>query len=188
MSHFDKVIEPLLLAEGGAKEDDQEPGGISIFGVSLVTYREFKGDAAISKEQMKAELTSPDQAKPIYRWLFWDQFDGDSIASEMVAHVYMDQAANRGVEGFRNLLRTCLTWPGRYGIYFPEEVGFPEMNATVNTMPEKAFIRRLIADAQHSYAEIADRKFKDGKQTWEQSRETARIWRVRTHNLLKLLV
>lgn len=187
MSHFDSVIDPLIAAEGYAKEDEHEPGGISIFGVSLVTFRKYHNDNNITKDEMRTRLTHPDQAKPIYRWEYWDKFNGDSLESEMVAHVYMDQAANRGVPGFKELLANCLNkWFG--GSFYADLALFQHMNNAVNQIPEKKFVRRFIADAQHSYRVMAFKKLKDGKyKSLEEAEEALRVWTVRTHNLLKLL-
>lgn len=182
--HFDAVIEPLLDAEGGLRIHEQEPGGASNHGISLVTFRKFQNNPDLQIQDL-ALLTRED-AKPIYRQLFWDQISGDSIASPLIAKLHFDQVANRGVEGFRNLLVSCLNQ--RFGQTFAFNAPFEALNVAVNSLPEREFFRRLLADAQHSYREIAFNKVTSGKWSLDVAKETLRIWMIRTHNLLKLLV
>lgn len=184
MSHFDAVIEPLLDAEGGLRIHEQEPGGASNHGISLVTFRKFENNQNLQIADL-AGLTR-EGAKPIYKALFWNPIDGDSLKSVLAAKLHFDQAANRGVEGFRTLLINCLN--SRFKCSFPEGTDYAKLNEVVNTIPEREYFRRLLADAQHSYVKIAFGKLTSGKWSVAVTNETLRIWLIRTHNLLKLLV
>ena len=182
--HFLSVIEPLLDAEGGMRIHEQEPGGASNHGISLVTFRKYHNNQALQITDLA--LLTREEAKPIYASLFWTPIDGDSIQSKMVAKLHFDQAANRGVEGFRELLVNCLK--GRFNQVVDRTTPFAKLNELVNAIPEREFFRRLLCDAQHSYREIAFRKQLAGLWSEQVANDTLKIWMVRTHNLLKLLV
>lgn len=181
---FEAVINPLLEAEGGMRIHEQEPGGASNMGVSLVTLRKFRADPSLTHADLA--LLTRDEAKLIYKTLYWDLISGDLIKGPLTAHLMFDQVVNRGVEGLRALLVDCLN--KRYQKTFTPDSFFSDLIAAANEIEDRAFFRRLLADAQHSYREIAFNKMQSGKWSPELANETLRIWMIRTHNLMKLLV
>lgn len=184
MSNFDKVIDPLLKAEGGMRIHKDEPGGASNMGVSLIMYRAYYQNPNLTIADLGKMLVP--EAKDIYRKLFWDQMMGDHIESALVAKLAFDQLVNRGISNFRMLVVECLV--NRYNVAAATpQARWPDLWTCVNDIPERAFFRRLVADAQHSYREIAFDRIETGTWTPEEANATLKVWMVRTHNLLKLL-
>lgn len=123
---FDRVMEWVFEDEGGVTVSDDEPGGISVYGVSRTAWIEYSGKPATISE-MKS-LTK-DQAKKFYREAFWNKFATDKPAG--LRYAAFDWALNSGIalaakftsqnqtidalcDARLAYLRTLLTWP-KYG-------------------------------------------------------------------------
>lgn len=100
MANFDLYFETLIKHEGGFVNHPNDPGGATNLGITdkldgktdgLVDVNgDGKGDVPI-KELKK------DQARRIYKRLFWDPLQADNIQSQSVAEILFDFAVNSGV-------------------------------------------------------------------------------------------
>lgn len=88
---FDQVMEWVFEDEGGVTVSQDEPGGISTWGVSRTAYSEYLG-RPVSMDEMKA-LTK-DAAKKFYREKFWNAVATDKPAG--LRYATFDFAINSG--------------------------------------------------------------------------------------------
>jgi len=176
MSHFDEAVAQVLLAEGGLLISDSEHGGGANFGVSLLVLQEFRKNPALTLEDLKA--LTVDEAKTIYRSMYWDRIGGDRIKGRLTAIAALDQAVNRGVAGLRAALIQTLS--RRYFIPLEDDATFALLTEKLNQIEDRSFFRRFVCDIQHAYVDMAMRD--PAKLKWLKG------WLVRTHNLLKYLV
>ena len=88
---FDQVMEWVFEDEGGVTVSQDEPGGISTWGVSRTAYSEYLG-RPVSMDEMKA-LTK-DAAKKFYREKFWNAVATDNPAG--LRYATFDFAINSG--------------------------------------------------------------------------------------------
>jgi lysozyme family protein len=88
---FDKVMEWVFEDEGGVTLSPDEPGGISVFGVSRTAYSEYL-KRAVSVDEMKA-LTK-DAARKFYKEKFWNNVATDKPAG--LRYATFDFAINSG--------------------------------------------------------------------------------------------
>lgn len=100
MANFDLYFEILIVHEGGYSNHPNDKGGETNLGITdkldgkadgLVDVNDDgKGDVPI--KELKKE-----QAKSIYKRLFWSPLKADEIKSQSVAEILFDFAVNSGV-------------------------------------------------------------------------------------------
>lgn len=176
MSLFDEVVAEILRAEGGLLVDGGEGGGAANMGITLTTYKEYHKNENLTVDDLT--LLTPEEATQIYRELFWDRLGLDNVTGKLSALLLLDQACNRGRAGLRKLLIASLNW--RLKLALDTETPMKDLIPLVNSVPDREFFRRFIADAQIEYVKICQRK--------PEKMKNLRGWLVRTHNLLKFLV
>lgn len=101
---FSLCLAEVLKHEGGWADHPKDPGGATMKGVTLATYRQYKPGA--SKQDLR-NITD-DELKRIYRDGFWDKVRGDELPAG-VDLVVFDIAVNSG--------------PGRAAEWLQEAVG-----------------------------------------------------------------
>lgn len=89
---FEQVMEWVFEDEGGVTVSPDEPGGISVFGVSRTAWVEYTGMPATISE-MKS-LTK-EQARKFYRDQFWNKFATDKPRG--LRYAAFDWAVNSGI-------------------------------------------------------------------------------------------
>lgn len=89
---FDRAFELILGHEGGFVNDPRDNGGATNFGVTIKTWRKWKG-SPVTIADMKA-LTIND-IKPMYRAWFWDEAHCEELPAGLALHVF-DVAVNSG--------------------------------------------------------------------------------------------
>lgn len=89
---FDKVMAFVFEDEGGVTVSNDEPGGVSVYGVSRTAWNEYNGLPATIAE-MKS-LTK-EQAKKFYRDCFWNKVATDKPAGYRYAA--FDWSLNSGI-------------------------------------------------------------------------------------------
>jgi lysozyme family protein len=99
-SNFDRSLKLVLQHEGGWSDHPSDPGGATMKGVTLATFRRFFGSA-----RTKAELRNitDTQLAHIYRKGYWDKIGGDTLASG-VDYAVFDFAVNSGPSRARSYL------------------------------------------------------------------------------------
>lgn len=108
MASFDKAIEKVLRFEGGLVDSENDPGGVTNYGISLrwaVSQMKAAGDEMrdlldvdddgdIDADDIRA--LTPEVARPIYRLGFWDRYRYSQIISQEIADKVMDMTVNMG--------------------------------------------------------------------------------------------
>ena len=89
MSNFDKAVKLTLKHEGGYVNDVHDRGGETNFGVTAKVARGFGYNGAM------IDLTE-DEAKEIYKELYWDKLKLDSIKYYSVSQKLFDMGVNAG--------------------------------------------------------------------------------------------
>lgn len=103
-SNFARSLKAVLVHEGGWADHPKDPGGATMKGVTIGTYRRYKPGA--TKEDLR-NITDAELQR-IYRDGYWDKVRGDDLPSG-VDFCVMDFAVNSG--------------PARAAIYLQEIVG-----------------------------------------------------------------
>jgi lysozyme family protein len=103
--NFDKSLQLVLVHEGGFADHPDDPGGATMKGVTLATFRRFFG-ADKTKDELRSITDA--QLAEIYRVGYWDKCRCDKLPSG-VDYCVFDAAVNSG--------------PGRAAIWLQGAVG-----------------------------------------------------------------
>ena len=83
-----RILKPFILKwEGGFVNDPNDSGGATNKGVTLATFRKYKG-ASATVDDLKA-ITDEDWTA-IFKQMYWDKCRADNIASQAVANLIVD--------------------------------------------------------------------------------------------------
>ncbi len=126
--NFDESFTRLLGAEGGYSNHPNDPGGETMWGVTVAVARDA-GYAGPMKD------LPVDTAKAIYRKQYWDPVRADDLPSAIRYHVF-DAAVNSGVSQAAKWLQ------GAIGVPADGHVG-PVTFAAARAAPPDAVIRRM---------------------------------------------
>jgi len=90
--NFDKALALVLIHEGGFANNPRDPGGATMKGVTLATFRRFFG-----ADKTVTDLKNITQAQlaQVYRTGYWDKCSGDQLPSG-VDYAVFDAAVNSG--------------------------------------------------------------------------------------------
>ena len=99
MANFDPYFPSIIKSEGSVYENDPtDNGGCTKFGIILQTLKDYNfdvnKDGVFNCDDVKA-LTI-DDAKIIYKKMYWDYFKADSIKNQSLAEYIVDGAINQG--------------------------------------------------------------------------------------------
>lgn len=100
MSNFEKAIDRVLAHEGGYVNDPMDRGGETNWGVTRNT-----ATAAGYKGSMR-DMTR-DQAKAIYKRLYWDTIKADQMPF-VIAYQVFDAAVNHGVSAASKMIQRAV--------------------------------------------------------------------------------
>lgn len=92
-SNENRVLDMILVHEGGYSNDPQDPGGATMKGVTQRTYDAYRSRKGLAPRSVK--LMEDDELREIYDQQYWDAVKADSIPSG-VDYVVMDGAVNSG--------------------------------------------------------------------------------------------
>ena len=112
MALFDKSILVLLQHEGGLVDHPADAAGITNFGISLRFLKEyphvgdFDNDGDVDAEDIK-NMTI-DDAKKIYKELWWDKYKYGNIVDQTIATKVFDASVNMGSKRAHKLLQAAL--------------------------------------------------------------------------------
>lgn len=128
MSRFEYAIPIVLAHEGGWSDDPVDPGGATLYGVSLRWLRaeglDLDGDGDVDVDDVRS-LTK-ERAAELFRARFWDRYGIERITDSQVAAKVLDCAVNLGpARAFRLLqrsLRACGETVAVDGILGPKTV------------------------------------------------------------------
>ena len=91
--NFNAALQHVLEDEGGFSNHPKDPGGATMKGVTLDTYRSYKQNQHLTAEDLK-KITG-EELRDIYRRRYWDAIRGDDLPSG-VDYCVFDCAVNSG--------------------------------------------------------------------------------------------
>ncbi|TRW94941.1 hypothetical protein FNJ84_17770 [Paracoccus sp. M683] len=91
--NFDRCLRAVLAHESGWADHPSDPGGATMKGITIGTYRAWKG-RTVSKTELRN--ISDAEVSEIYRKNYWDNVRGDDLPSGLDL-VAFDAAVNSGV-------------------------------------------------------------------------------------------
>lgn len=109
MADFNMAVGNVISFEGGYWNDPR--GGATKYGITLPTLREAKRLGIVPWDREIQDLT-PDEAKTIYRALYWNEVRGEEIRNQVVANELLDTAVNCGPRTAVKLAQRALNFLG----------------------------------------------------------------------------
>ena len=111
--NFERCLAHVLASEGGWADDPVDPGGATMKGITIGTYRAWKG-RAVTKAELRA--ISDAEVAAIYRQNYWNAVRGDDLPPGLDL-VAFDGAVNSGVSRGAKWLQQALgvTADGKIG-------------------------------------------------------------------------
>lgn len=92
-ANFARCLAHVLKSEGGWADHPSDPGGATMKGITIGTYRDWKG-RAVTKAELRA--ISDAEVAEIYRRNYWNAVRGDDLPAGLDL-VAFDAAVNSGV-------------------------------------------------------------------------------------------
>jgi type VI secretion system secreted protein VgrG len=97
--NFDEIIGHVLNIEGGYVDHPDDKGGPTNRGITFNTFKRVaKEHLGIDPTLENLKNLSVEQAKTIYRKMYWEPMGGSKIKDKQVAHIMFDMAVNSGVK------------------------------------------------------------------------------------------
>lgn len=93
MANFDKYAPKLKQFEGGFVNDPADPGGCTMAGVTLSTFRVYYGE---DKTAYDLKRMTDEQWSHIMKSGYWDRMRADDIKNQSVAELCVDWLINSG--------------------------------------------------------------------------------------------
>ena len=162
-----RILKPFILRwEGGFVNDPNDSGGATNKGVTLATYRKYKGESA-SVDDLKV-ITDEDWTT-IFKTMYWDKCRADEIASQAVANLLVDWYWMSGPTAVRRVQRLV-------GVQTDGIIG-PKSIAAINIKGE-GLAQDIYDDRRCFYEEIVARR--------PSQRKFLRGWLNRLNSLMEL--
>ncbi len=102
--NFDSALQMVLVHEGGFSDHPNDPGGATMKGVTLTTFRRFFGN---DKSVGDLKNITTEQLAQIYRTGFWNVCSGDDLPAGLDYAVF-DLAVNSGPGRAAKFLQTSV--------------------------------------------------------------------------------
>ena len=103
--NFDAALQHVLEDEGGFSNHPKDPGGATMKGVTLDTYRSYKKNQHLTAEDLK-KITN-EELRDIYYRRYWNAVKGDDLPSG-VDYCVFDCAVNSGPGRATKLLQEVI--------------------------------------------------------------------------------
>jgi lysozyme family protein len=100
--NFNASLQHVLKSEGGWSDHPADPGGATMRGVTLETYRRYKMNPHITKDQLRR--ITDEEVADIYKVGYWDKCRCYDLPSGIDFLVF-DMAVNAGVGRSSKLLQ-----------------------------------------------------------------------------------
>ena len=104
LTNYAKCLPEILRHEGGWADHPSDPGGATMKGITIGTYRQWKG-RAVTKAELRA--ISDEEIAAIYKRNYWDKVRGDDLPAGLDL-VAFDAAVNSGPARGARWLQTAL--------------------------------------------------------------------------------
>lgn len=99
---FEQALAHVLESEGGWSDHPADPGGATMKGITLATYREYKRNPHITKEQLRN--ISDAEVSDIYKKGYWDKSRCSAMPAG-IGYLVFDASVNMGVGRSSKLLQ-----------------------------------------------------------------------------------
>lgn len=128
--NFERCLVQVLRHEGGWSDHPDDPGGATMKGITLATYRSYRPGAT------KADLRAISEAEitAIYRAGYWDKVKGDDLPTGLDL-VAFDSAVNSGPSRGAKWLQAAL------GVVADGQIGPATLAAAIGHPDQGAVIR-----------------------------------------------
>jgi len=101
-SNWESALAHVLESEGGWSDHPSDPGGATMKGVTLATYREYRRNPHITKDELRN--ISDEELSDLYKKGYWDKCRCDDLPSG-VDYLVFDAAVNMGCGRSSKLLQ-----------------------------------------------------------------------------------
>jgi len=153
MTNFDFAFKKLLEVEGTAfTKASHDHGGPTKCGITEAIFQEYKETDPNIEAQSVMDMTEED-AKNIYRALFWDTFSLDKLTSFRVSYALFDQHVNRGYHAVAQQTQYILQSLGHHVV--ADGVFGPMTTNALNVVAPNEFLSKFVDACQDSYIRIA---------------------------------
>ena len=132
-TNFSDSLKFTLQSEGGFVNNPHDPGGATMKGITLATYRSWKQNPSLTAIDLKA--ITDEEVASIYKQNYWDVNSCDSLALGVDLMVF-DMDVNAGDSRSAKLLQASI------GAAVDGAVG-PATLAAANAMDAKTLINKL---------------------------------------------
>ena len=137
MANFNEAFEKILRFEGGYVNDKSDSGGETKYGISKKAF-----------PNVDIKNLTLNEAKEIYKKVYWDKIKGDEINNQKIAEIIFDTAINMGISTAAKLAQKILNVK-QDGI-----IGAITLNA-LNNVNEEVFTKDYKLARIAKYVEIA---------------------------------
>ncbi|MCL4456172.1 MAG: hypothetical protein M1406_02000 [Nitrospirae bacterium] len=107
MGNFDLAYQFIKKAEGGYSNHKNDRGGETNYGITQNTFKKAKELGIISESIESVKDITQDDAKKIYRQMYWDKINGDALPTDL-SIALSDTAVNMGVGASVKMLQKIL--------------------------------------------------------------------------------
>ena len=153
MANFNLSIELVLKNEGGYTDHPMDRGGATNWGITHQDLIHVRG-LGVTKEDVK-NMTR-EEAKDIYKRLYWMPLQCEFIVVQKVADIIFDQGVLCGISGSIKRAQIVLKRMNK-NITVDGKMGNATLSA-VNTVNPDEFCMEFIFDTQDYFAGIVERR------------------------------
>lgn len=141
--NFNRSLEHVLVHEGGWADHPRDPGGATMKGVTLLTYRRHYGEDRNKEDLRNISLS---ELRKIYKEGYWDKSRGDDLAAG-IDYAVFDASVNSGPRRAASWLQEAVgvMQDGVIGINTLAKINKSDPHKVIKTMCEVRinFLRNL---------------------------------------------
>jgi len=138
---FQNAVAFTLAQEGGWSDDPADPGGATMYGITLLVFRAWRHDPRTTPDELHA--ISMAEVDAIYEGLYWNPVRGSSLLPGVGLAVF-DAAVNLGVRRAAMLLQRSV------GVTEDGAIGPDTLNAIIRVTPG-TLLARLSGEREAFY-------------------------------------
>ncbi len=142
---FQQAVDFTLGQEGGWVDNPADPGGATMYGITLAVFRAWHHDPSAEPEDLHA--IQANEVEAIYRALYWNPVEGARLPAGLGLSIF-DSAVNLGVRRATMLLQAALS-VAQDGAVGPVTLG------AANAMALGVLLDRLAAEREAFYRRCA---------------------------------
>ena len=146
MSFFVNAVAYVLIQEGGFTCNKNDSGAGTCWGITAKTLANYRKIPNVSMDEVQA--LGQDEAKAIYKSLYWDEMRLDAITDTGVATALLDSAVNIGPG-------TMMMMAQRAANVTADGIPGPNTFAAINGMGNRNFLNKFIPLLVNHYVDIA---------------------------------